>query len=225
MLLNRVNTVTGIAYKDEPAIFGWQIMNEGRNRGQNYGVIRDWYQEIARYIKSIDSNHIVSTGEEGFDEGTPSQYSADQYSNTYALRANEGTSYVANTAIPEIDFGSAHWYPGEYGFGHEVNASFLQAQRAWLSDHKNIAESVGKPFYIGEFGFNGYADSRVVEMYNALYQHSEEIKLDGNLLWQLVADGTKCWEFGGNICYPGGRADTDLYNKFKQHITNMKGMK
>ncbi|MCC5906669.1 MAG: hypothetical protein JJU13_10700, partial [Balneolaceae bacterium] len=66
---------------------------------------------------------------------------------------------------------------------------------------------------------------RVKEMYDALYKHAEEIKLDGNLLWQLVADGTKCWEFGGNICHPGGRADTDLYNKFKNHVTNMKGLK
>jgi hypothetical protein len=225
MLLNRVNTVTGVAYKDEPAIFAWQIMNEGRNKGKHQNILRDWYQGIAKHIKSIDPNHLVSTGEEGFDEGTPSQYSVDQYSNTYVLRANEGTSYIANTSIPEIDFGSAHWYPGDYGFGTTVNTSFLNAQKAWLNDHKNIAENVGKPFYIGEFGLAGWGDSRVNDMYDALYKHAEEIKLDGNLLWQLVADGTKCWEFGGNICYPGGRADTDLYNKFKQHVTNMKGLK
>jgi endo-1,4-beta-mannosidase len=224
MLLNRVNTVTGVAYKDEPAIFAWQIMNEGRNKGKHQNILRDWYQGIAKHIKSIDPNHLVSTGEEGFDEGTPSQYSVDQYSNTYVLRANEGTSYIANTSIPEIDFGSAHWYPGDYGFGTTVNTSFLNAQKAWLNDHKNIAENVGKPFYIGEFGLAGWGDSRVNDMYDALYKHAEEIKLDGNLLWQLIADGTKCWEFGGNICYPCGRADTDLYNKFKQHVTNMKGL-
>jgi mannan endo-1,4-beta-mannosidase len=224
MLLNRVNTVTGVAYKDEPAIFAWQIMNEGRNSGQNHMVLRDWYQEMAQYIKSIDSNHLVSTGEEGFDEGTPSQYSVNQYSNTYVLRANEGTSYIANTSIPEIDFGSAHWYPSEWGFGSTVNTSFLNAQNAWLSDHKNIAESVGKPFYLGEFGLPGWGNQSVHDMYDALYQHAETIKLDGNLLWQLVADGTKCWEFGGNICWPGGRTDTALYNKFKQHVANMKNL-
>ncbi|MCC5941092.1 MAG: hypothetical protein JJU37_06070 [Balneolaceae bacterium] len=225
MLLNRVNTVTGVAYKDEPAIFAWQIMNEGRNRGQHHNVMRNWYRDIARHIKSIDKNHLVSTGEEGFDEGTPSQYSVNQYSNTYALRANEGTSYIANTSIPEIDFGSAHWYPGEFGFGSTVNNNMLKAQRAWLSDHQKIAQNVGKPFYLGEFGLAGWGDNRVHQMYDALYKHAEEIKLDGNLLWQLVADGTKCWEFGGNICHPGGRADTRHYNKFKNHVTNMKRLK
>jgi len=225
MLLNRVNTVTGVAYKDEPAIAAWQIMNEGRNSGGDPTRLRDWYQEIAQYIKSIDSNHLVGTGEEGFDEGTPSEYSAGEYSNTYVLRANEGTSYVLNTAIPEIDFGSAHWYPSEFGFGSEVNDDLLRAQRAWLNDHKEIAESHDKPFIIGEFGLPAWGDERVSAMYDALYEHAESIRLDGNLLWQLTADGTKCWEFGGNICYPDGRADDDLYFDFMNHVTNMSNLK
>ncbi len=62
-------------------------------------------------------------------------------------------------------------------------------------------------------------------MYDALYEHSESIRLDGNLLWQLTADGTKCWEFGGNICYPDGRADNELYFDFKNHVTNMRNLK
>ena len=225
MLLNRVNTVTGIAYKDEPAIVAWQIMNEGRNSGGDPTVLRDWYQEMAQYIKSIDSNHLVGTGEEGFDDGTPSEYSISEYSNTYVLRAQVGSSYVLNTAIPEIDFGSAHWYPTEFGFGSAVSDDLLRAQRAWLSDHKNIAENHGKPFIIGEFGLPSYGNERVNEMYNALYEHAESIQLDGNLLWQLVADGTKCWEFGGNICYPEGRGDTELYNEFKEHVSNLRNSK
>ncbi|MEX0594127.1 MAG: cellulase family glycosylhydrolase, partial [Balneolaceae bacterium] len=222
MLLNRTNTVTGVAYKDEPAIMAWQIMNEGRNSGEDATILRDWYQEIAQYIKSMDPNHLISTGEEGFDEGTPPVYSADQYSNTYTLRANEGTSYVLNTAIPEIDFGNAHWYPSEYGFGSTVDDDMRRAQVAWLEDHQAIAEQVGKPFIVGEYGFPGWSDDRVSTIYSELYAHVEEIELDGNLLWQLVADGTKCWEFGGNICYPGGREDTELYNDYRNHVMNMR---
>ena len=218
MLLNRVNTVTGVAYKDEPAIFAWQIINEGRNSGANPRILRDWYQEIAQFIKSITPNHMVSTGEEGFDEGTPSDYSVSEYSNTYVLRANEGTSYIMNTSIPEIDFGSAHWYPADWGFGTSANSSLLDAQRAWLSDHQNIAEDLGKPFVLGEWGFEGWGNSTQLTIYDNLYEHAESIQLDGSLLWQLTADGTKCWEFGGNICYPDGRQDTELYNRFRHHV-------
>jgi mannan endo-1,4-beta-mannosidase len=222
MLLNRVNTVTGVKYKNEPAIFAWQIMNEGRNSGKDPEIMRDWYQEIAQYIKSIDSNHMVSTGEEGFDAGTPSNYSVDQYDNTYALRANEGTSYLLNINIPEIDFGNAHWYPTEYGFGTEVDDGMLAAQRAWLSDHQAIAENIGKPAIIGEYGYPGWGDERVDSIYSRFYDHAESIELDGDLLWEVTAGSAKCWEFGGNICYPGGRGDTVLYEKYKEHVEVMK---
>ncbi|MEX0720795.1 MAG: hypothetical protein WD059_09020 [Balneolaceae bacterium] len=224
MLLNRVNTVTGVAYKDEPAIFAWEIMNEGRNRGEHPTEIRDWYQDIARYIKSIDENHMVSTGEEGFDEGTPSEYSTDQYSNTYILRAGEGTSYVLNTAIPEIDYGTAHWYPSEWGFS-SVNSDLINAQHAWLSDHAEIAESSGKPFLLGEYGYPGWGDSRVEDVYDDFWNYAEEIELDGSLLWQFTADYIKCSEYGGNICWPGGRQDQVLYTGFVDHINAIDALK
>lgn len=232
MLLNRVNTVTGVAYKDEPAIFAWEIMNEGRNRGAQPEEIRDWYQDIARFIKSIDTNHMVSTGEEGFDEGTPSEYSTDQYDNTYVLRAQEGTSYVLNTAIPEIDYGTAHWYPSEWGWhisewgaDPEKDLSLIKAQHAWIGDHADIAEAQGKPFVMGEYGFPGWGDSRVEAVYDDFWSFAEEIELDGSLLWQFTADYTKCSEYGGNICWPGGRGDQELYNGFVDHINAMDAQK
>ncbi|MEX1261875.1 MAG: cellulase family glycosylhydrolase [Balneolaceae bacterium] len=222
MLLNRVNTYTGVAYKDEPAILSWQIMNEGRNKGQDPKILRDWYREMAQYIKSIDPNHLVGTGEEGFDENVPPDYSKNKYSNTYALRANEGTSYVMNTAIPEIDYGNAHWYPTEYGFGHSVNERFLRAQEAWLSDHKKIAANFNKPFILGEYGYPGWGDERVVAMYTNLWRTAEEINLEGSLFWQLTADYVKCSEYGGNICWPGGREDTQLFMDFRKHLENVQ---
>ncbi|HEX6983552.1 MAG TPA: cellulase family glycosylhydrolase [Balneolaceae bacterium] len=221
MLLNRTNTVTGVKYKNSPAIFSWEIINEGRLPKGTAAELRDWYQEIARYIKSIDSNHMVATGEEGFDEGVPPEYSADQYSSTYVLRAKRGTSYKMNTAIPEIDYGTAHWYPTEWGLGEEVNEAMMKSQRAWINDHVQIAENLGKPFVLGEYGFPGWGNSQVETFYYNLWDQAERIKLDGSLLWQLTADKTKCKEYGGNICWPGGRGDEVLYNEFVTHTEQM----
>ena len=218
MLLNRINTETGIAYKDEPAILSWQIINEGRNSGAYPEELRDWYAEIAQFIKSIAPKQLLGTGEEGFDEGTPNAYSVNRYNNTYVLRANEGTSYIMNTSIPEIDYGNAHWYAPDFGFGNTPSQNLFDAQHAWIADHKNIAEAIGKPFVLGEYGFPGWGDERTQEVYSHLWETAETVSIDGSLLWQLTADYIKCYEFGGNICWPGGRQDEELYLRFKNHV-------
>lgn len=228
MLLNRVNTVTGIKYKDEPAIAIWEIGNELRNPNGGAVELRDWYQEIAQYVKSIDSNHLLATGEEGFDDSSlgtwtaggqfvNDRYSSAEYSNTYALRANQGTSYILNTEIPEIDVATAHWYPSVFGFGTTIDAQFIASQTAFILDHQSIAQESGKPMFLGEYGFPGWGDSRVLQVYDEIYSLIEDNGIAGSLLWQLTADWVKCYEYGGNICWPGGRQDLGLFDLYKAH--------
>ncbi|KAJ3085466.1 hypothetical protein HK102_014134 [Quaeritorhiza haematococci] len=60
-VLCRVNTVTGVAYRDDPAVLCWQLGNE-------YGSWEDapppasWTLEIAAHIKNVDPNHLVMDG-------------------------------------------------------------------------------------------------------------------------------------------------------------------
>ncbi len=64
-LLNRRNTVSGLLYKDDPAILAWQPANEAmsyfpdRGRPNDEALITDWTLEMAAFIKSIDRNHLV----------------------------------------------------------------------------------------------------------------------------------------------------------------------
>jgi hypothetical protein len=66
----RNNTYTGRYYKDEPAIAMWILANEPRanSQGSNYTLIRNWTQEMANYVKSIDTNHIIALGMEGWGD-------------------------------------------------------------------------------------------------------------------------------------------------------------
>ncbi|BDA49883.1 probable mannan endo-1,4-beta-mannosidase 3 at C-terminar half [Coccomyxa sp. Obi] len=79
MLLNRINTYTGVQYKNDPTMFSFELMNEPHtrdlyeiNRGLPPGkLVRDWIYEMSAFVKSIDSNHMVSTGEEGYRADGP----------------------------------------------------------------------------------------------------------------------------------------------------------
>jgi hypothetical protein len=54
-VLTRKNALTGVSYRDEPAIFGWETGNE-------IDATPEWTRDIAAYIKQLDSNHLVIDG-------------------------------------------------------------------------------------------------------------------------------------------------------------------
>ncbi|MGO4541658.1 cellulase family glycosylhydrolase [Paenibacillus sp. 2TAB19] len=57
-VVTRVNTVTGVAYKDDPTIMAWELGNELNN------ATVEWVTDIADFIKSLDSNHLVAHGKQ-----------------------------------------------------------------------------------------------------------------------------------------------------------------
>jgi len=61
-VLNRRNLLTGVRYKDDPAILCWETGNELEHRNDDLPALTAWTQEMAAYIKSIDSNHLVMDG-------------------------------------------------------------------------------------------------------------------------------------------------------------------
>lgn len=58
MFLLRINTVTGIPYREEPAILAWELGNE-----LNHAPAK-WVQDMACFIKSIDGNHLIAHGKQ-----------------------------------------------------------------------------------------------------------------------------------------------------------------
>lgn len=54
-LLDHVNVYTGVAYKDDPTILGWDLLNGG-------GSPTPWTRQIAQYVRSLDGNHLILSG-------------------------------------------------------------------------------------------------------------------------------------------------------------------
>jgi mannan endo-1,4-beta-mannosidase len=51
-VLNHVNRYTGVAYKDDPTIFGWDLLNGGDSP-------RPWTRAIVEHLRTIDRRHLV----------------------------------------------------------------------------------------------------------------------------------------------------------------------
>ncbi|KAF5831840.1 glycoside hydrolase superfamily, partial [Dunaliella salina] len=69
-VLLRVNTYTGVMYRDDPTILAWEICNEPRCKHSS-GVPSEamhqaWTSKAAAHIHRLDPNHLVTTGNEGF---------------------------------------------------------------------------------------------------------------------------------------------------------------
>ena len=67
MILTRVNTITGVAYKDDPTIFALELANEPHTsdnyetkRGVSPGLlVKGWMKVIVQTIRVVDKNHMV----------------------------------------------------------------------------------------------------------------------------------------------------------------------
>jgi mannan endo-1,4-beta-mannosidase len=90
------------------AILAWELANEPRCERCDTAVVTEWARKTAKYIKSLDQNHMVAVGDEGFGLVAPA---TDPDPTSYPNTFDEGTDFAKLIAIPEIDFGTYHLYP------------------------------------------------------------------------------------------------------------------
>jgi len=144
-LVMRKNTITGRLYRDDPTIFAWGLANEprmkgggsfDRSTGWTSDTLTSWVDEMSRFIKSLDPNHMVSVGDEGFLNGGGDHW---------AYKANDGVDHAAITGLPGIDYGTFHMYVDQWGAKPEWGEK-------WIVDHIRVARELNKPTVLEEFG-------------------------------------------------------------------------
>ncbi|KAI4301623.1 hypothetical protein L6164_034883 [Bauhinia variegata] len=190
-VLTRKNKITGLTYKDDPTIFAWELMNEPRSQQDYLGKsIQNWAREMAAYVKSIDSNHLLEVGLEGFYGQEKKQLNPGGYL--------VGTDFISNNQIPQIDFVTMHLYPEQWipGSDEATQAAFVDKWvQAHIQDSKDI---LGKPILLAEFGksskFSGYSvakrDSYFARLYDEIYSSARSGgPFTGGLFWQLLTQG------------------------------------
>eukprot|EP00268_Persea_americana_P041413 TRINITY_DN4123_c0_g1_i1.p1 TRINITY_DN4123_c0_g1~~TRINITY_DN4123_c0_g1_i1.p1 ORF type:complete len:474 (-),score=89.34 TRINITY_DN4123_c0_g1_i1:453-1751(-) len=202
-VLTRFNTMTGVAYKDDPTIFAWELMNEPRCTSDLSGrTIQAWISEMAAYVKSIDRNHLLEAGLEGFYGETSPQ--KKQFNPGFQV----GTDFISNNLINGIDFATLHSYPDQW-----LSSSNDQSQLAflnnWLDTHIQDAQYIiRKPLLLAEFGkswkdpgFSSYQrDTLFNTVYSKIYSSAKRGgPAAGGLFWQLLTEGMGSFRDGYEI--------------------------
>ncbi|KAJ7242672.1 glycoside hydrolase superfamily [Mycena rebaudengoi] len=166
-------------YANEPTIMAWEAANEPRCGGSNTAAsptcntttIMTWASNISAFIKSIDKNHLVAIGDEGFFN-EPGSHDFD-----FSFRGTLGIDFAANMQISMLDFGTFHMYPESWGENASVQTWGVQ----WITDHATVMASANKPMVMGEFGFT---DTNRNITYASWYQTVISTGITGDLIWQ-----------------------------------------
>jgi endo-1,4-beta-mannosidase len=134
-MVNRVNTISGVAYKEDPTIMAWDLMNEPWYQRDTSGKFMGlWIDEMSSYLKSLGVKQLVTTGMEGYRARNGTHYS--------------GTDFILDQQSPSIDFATFHIYPTS-----QYTQYNLETTQAILAAYvKDGHEILKKPVVMEEFG-------------------------------------------------------------------------
>jgi mannan endo-1,4-beta-mannosidase len=151
-------------YADNPTVLGWELGNDIRcsstvpaSSSCNTETITKWVVEISSYIKTLDSNHLVTAGDGGFYSlGGKKLYAKNSTQPNAVIFPGPSFdgSYGVDTedilASPHIDFGSFQLFPDQVNyFPDHWSKSFATKAIGdggkWVGAHSNTAKQQGKP--------------------------------------------------------------------------------
>lgn len=228
-ILTRRNSITGVVYKDDPAIMAWELMNEPRCDTDPFAgeIIQAWILEMASYLKSIDSNHLLEVGDEGFYGQSNSQR---QRYNPYIQL---GTDFIENNQITDIDFATVHSYPDQWLVNQSADAQ-LSFLNDWLSIHIEDAQNVlHKPLLFTEYGKSSHQAGFDVQqrdllfdtVYSAIYSSaSAGGAAAGGLFWHMLKEGMDSLRDGYEIILSESPSTASIITQQSQKLNKIRKM-
>ncbi|MDX1674564.1 MAG: cellulase family glycosylhydrolase [Longimicrobiales bacterium] len=195
MLIDRENTVTGVAYRDDPTIMAWQLSNEPRGFDHSDAYV-EWVDRMSWFIRERAPRQLVSLGGEG------------------KLTPYERTQFPRVAASPALDYVTVHLWIENWGWyrperPEETFPVAVGRSMAYLAEHLAVAERLGKPLVLEEFGVSrdrldyspgasvGYRD----EFFRIVFEALHKAAVEGT-----VVAGGNVWSWSGEARpeEPGG---------------------
>ncbi len=139
-LLDRVNSITGCRYIDDPTIMAWEVANEPRPmRPTANDAYVKWLAATTAAIKAIDKNHLVTLGHEG-------------WIGTEDIKLFETVHADANVGYLTIHIWPKNWGWFENGKMAAGFDSAVDKTERYVDDNAAVAVKLNKPLVIEEFG-------------------------------------------------------------------------
>ncbi len=192
-VVTRKNKFTGNFYFEDPAIMAWQLANEPRpGRGeeslQYIDYFYKWIDETAAYIKSIDKNHLVTTGNEGLAGSIQME--------EVFLKAHQSKN---------IDYATFHlwvknwsWYDAKRS--EETYPSAEEKAVDYINKHILYGRMLNKPITLEEFGIGRDLESCDPNSLT-IYRDKYYSKIFGTVYDSAAVGGaiagTNFWGWGG----------------------------
>ena len=168
-IATRRNSVTGVMYRDDPTIFGYELMNEAQCLTGRWTERRAWLAEMSTYLKSLDPDHLIAPGDWGYRS------------------AAERREWLADHALPQIDYCDVHNYP------RDDLDSFVDSPQAlgeFIVNRAAAAFSIRKPLVLGEFGMGpeGYKGFSQTAWFHSYFASAARAGAGGAMFWILTPD-------------------------------------
>lgn len=199
-IVSRTNTVTSKPYSESPAIMAWELANEPRAFARDSvtkACFAEWVETQAKLIKSLDSNHLVTTGSEGL-EGCE----------------EDSALFRKIHAFPEIDYICIHIWPYNWrwlgpasgpltnGLAKNGETSVVDSvpfasrmTRAYMDRCWDVVKDLNKPMVLEEFGYprDGYRIelNSTTQGRDSYYEYAFSLMDEGKL------QGCCFWAWGG----------------------------
>jgi mannan endo-1,4-beta-mannosidase len=172
-LLNHKNSLTGIAYKDDPTILAWGNCNvcglyvAFTDPGANMAPYVGWVDAIGSFIKSIDKNHL--------------------YVDNSGFFLFDKSGAALDSKTPDII--TSEYYPHwekVFSMGGPVTAETFRKHAALITGH-------GKVYVVNEYGWDNTDWATPADLEKVLATMRDDPKISGDLFWALQAHNK---EFG-----------------------------
>ena len=192
MWANRVNSITGVTYKDDPTILSWQLTNEARATSANLDDFIAWTREMSDFLRAEDPNHMISLGDEGFFnyayqdiDPINANLVGYQITNDWTYCGSNG-DWEAIIQMPNISYGTIHNYATD-NWGYTVEWG-----ESWTKYHIEVANRYNKPCVMEEYdkAYSGNwtrtADQERAEVLDRYQTIIRDWDMAGDMSWMLV---------------------------------------